>query len=766
MKCPHCHRDLEMAKDDSGGFCLACSQFFPSAALPPAPDEIIPRGAPLLALIPRLPSTLALMLSEYVHEQHDYLALHRICGALEITARFLMVILLAEVWERRPGPEDDFPERLLKNLVQYFKRPTLGHWRVLLAEAVQALPDVEGGKDCLVPELPAYVQRFVDELGAAGQDSLDRLLPMRNELVHSGRLSDDRVTALLKAHASFFESLMLGLAFLASDQGVQLVASPADGPGRLLCGWPPTGVEFNRARLPEGFQKAGSDRLLLVTPKGVVDFCPLHAYGQVFQVVKDQLVGRGEEGLHLYVRANETMGAEYTALGTRASHSRGDPVWEERFAAIFRLEAWRRRFRREEALGRYTFDTRVDDLLELFLGREEQVAAALTLIDQQERGILWLAGKPGMGKSAFMARLVRECALRPDVVSIPYFFQASDGDLCRTTSFAEAAILRLGQAAGRTVRVEAEPVRRLQQFKDLLKELASGKFPQIVILVDGLDEIAGVEADFLDLVFACRFPGVLWVCAGRDEERLLERFSREHCHWLFEADSEFPAFRVPPTEAGLLPPLKADDVRGFLIEELGHRVPEFFRRDQQVDGMWSNPYVEEVINRSAGLPLYLKLLVNDLKAGRLNFAPGSEDQLPQGLEHYYDRLVEEMGDDLSATVPAITALLALAREPLPLETLSVLLADHELVGQPDGLELLSDALRHSAIMLRRAPTATGVLGYTLYHTSLRQHLLASPISAAAGSRPMNVSAIWLRIGANCPRARRPWTMPSVSARPT
>ena len=193
MKCPHCHRDLELAEDGSGGFCLSCRQFFLSSALPPTPEEIVPRGAPLLPLIPLLPSTLALMLSEYVHEQNDYLALHRICGALEITARFLMVILLAEAWERRPGPEDDFPERLLKNLVQYFRRPTLGHWRVLLTETVQALPDVEGGKDCLLPEFPAYVQRFVDELGSAGQEPLDRLLPMRNGW---STAADSRMTGL------------------------------------------------------------------------------------------------------------------------------------------------------------------------------------------------------------------------------------------------------------------------------------------------------------------------------------------------------------------------------------------------------------------------------------------------------------------------------------------------------------------------------------------------------------------------------------------
>ena len=286
MQCPTCKRDIEMAQDGSGGFCLSCRQFFSSSVIPAGPETIVHRGAQLVHLIDRLPSTLSLMLSEYIQEKDDYLALHRICGPMEIVARFLTVILLAEVWERQPGPEKDFPERLLKNLDRCFKRPTLGDWRVLLGEAVQALPDGRHRKVCLLAKLPGYIDKFAEELGVAKDGPLDKLLPMRNELAHSGRLSDDRVKEFLEAHAPRFEALMLGLAFLSADQGVQLVASPAQGPARVLCGWPSTGQEFNRAGLSAGFQQAGPDRLLLVTLKGILDLCPLHAYGQVFQVAQ------------------------------------------------------------------------------------------------------------------------------------------------------------------------------------------------------------------------------------------------------------------------------------------------------------------------------------------------------------------------------------------------------------------------------------------------------------------------------------------------
>jgi len=58
----------------------------------------VARGECLIELIPRLPSTIALVLDEYVREQGDYQALHRMCGALEITARFLTFMILADIW--------------------------------------------------------------------------------------------------------------------------------------------------------------------------------------------------------------------------------------------------------------------------------------------------------------------------------------------------------------------------------------------------------------------------------------------------------------------------------------------------------------------------------------------------------------------------------------------------------------------------------------------------------------------------------------------
>ena len=404
----------------------------------------------------------------------------------------------------------------------------------------------------------------------------------------------------------------------------------------------------------------------------------------------------------------------------------------------------------------------MDGLLRLFIGRDEQVAAAAALIEVLDGGVLWLSGKPGMGKSAFMAKLVRDYFQRDaetgqpraDLIAIPYFFQGQDGERCRTSAFAEAALLHLARATDETVKPDADPDKRLRQFETVLGERAAaesaGRKRKIVVFLDGVDEVMGVDGRLLDLVFRCRHVGLVWVCASRDEEPLRRRFSLPQCQWFFECQSAWEALGVAQTEdEGLLPPLRSEDIRGYFIEELGHRQPQFFARDVKRGDTWSNDYVEEVIRRSAGLPLYMRLLVQDLGKDPNAFAPGSEQRLPRGLEEYYDRIIDEMGDDLAATMPAITTLLALAYEPLPVETLAVLLGDHELVGQADGRQLLEDALRHGSVMLRRAPASSGVLGYTLYHASFKQHVLQSErvrrSRAKAQERFCNLVTRWERL---------------------
>jgi hypothetical protein len=160
---------------------------------------------------------------------------------------------------------------------------------VLLQETVKAIPENKGKKQSLLADLVPYAEKFILALGASKDNPAKKFLPMRNLLAHGGRLSDEMVGHYLKIHTESYEKLLAGLSFLSVEQGVKLVASPPSGPAWQLQGWPLVQTEFDRSLLPLEFQQAGPDRMLLVTPKGVLDLCPLHAYGEIFHIHKNEL---------------------------------------------------------------------------------------------------------------------------------------------------------------------------------------------------------------------------------------------------------------------------------------------------------------------------------------------------------------------------------------------------------------------------------------------------------------------------------------------
>ena len=183
MKCPQCNHTMTLV-----GRYWMCGEHAPPVTIPAAEANVrvglagpsgtaVVRSQSLAQLVPRLPSTLALVIDEYNRQPDDYQALHAMCGALEITARFLTTVVLADVWKRRAASADEYPEPLLKQLLQHLERPTLGSWRTLLETAVTALPGKNTKKDCTLPDLPGYAARFCGELGGNKGDPLENSCP-------------------------------------------------------------------------------------------------------------------------------------------------------------------------------------------------------------------------------------------------------------------------------------------------------------------------------------------------------------------------------------------------------------------------------------------------------------------------------------------------------------------------------------------------------------------------------------------------------------
>ena len=678
MNCPNCHTSMTPGR----GFwvCLQCGER--------GIDSAVREPGPLDDLIAELPHVLAATLEEYCRANTPYLKLHRLTAAAETLTRFCVVVLLADFLAR---PTAGFPDEVRRELVAKLERPTFGAWKALLEACLRAT----NARLCIVPDLPSYLKKhLLPELGP--------ILDLRNTLAHSGRLAADDERAFMATFPDRFEKLLRAASFFCR---VQVVASPEFGRAFVLRGNPDGGSDafpsFDLARLPAGIARPGPDKLLLLSDGRAVDLFPLHAYGDVFHHVdrgasrsaaaaesRFERIDEASPAAMLYFRRGTTAYLDYTTCSPRAAHSQEGSSALEKFRSVFRLAEWRRQEEVRHARKEFDFSSWCAELLLLFRGRESQVEHVANWCRNETSGWCWIHGLPGIGKSAFMAALAtrlfgdsrRSCR-------VVHFFRATD-PRCNRMKFLENALTGLAAGFGRPEPLDPDPAGRTEQFARALNAVVSAEAEKpdierkrIVFFLDGIDEITQNEPDFLNILFREKLPGVLWVCTGRDDRGLGRHFERKG------------AFQ--PFGPGGLPPLTESDLREILFEECGRQIEELIARDSPDAraGGTANYFLTELARRSEGLPLYLHLLAQDVREGRISFRPGEEAKLPHGLTSYYEQLLERLRiSDVSAVLTPVFCLLAVAKAPLTLGTIRLLMAEDRLLRRQGGDELLRRAL--------------------------------------------------------------------------
>src|SRR5207342_2984165 len=149
---------------------------------------------------------------------------------------------------------------------------------------------------------------------------------------------------------------------------------------------------FDPRRLPAGSEPPRPDRLLLVADGRALDLFPLHAYADVLlyrdkgreearAAGKDRAddprasferVAEASPAAQLYFRRGAKDYLEYTAFSPAAAHSQEGADALARFKQVYRLEEWRRQADARAARAEFDFSGWCDELLELFVGRDEQ----------------------------------------------------------------------------------------------------------------------------------------------------------------------------------------------------------------------------------------------------------------------------------------------------------------------------------------------------------------------------------------------------------
>jgi len=377
---------------------------------------------PLLTLADNLPCPLALVLREYALEPNPFVKLHRLTDAAEMLTRFLSMILLSDILRQSGG----FPESLRIALSEKIERPTFGAWKDLLELAHRNLPKSKKQVRCFVPELPAYVRDYLlPHLGHGGGDEEKHIIAMRNLLAHAGRLPDTRAEELLTSHQDRFETLMTESAFL---KNCALTACTGDGKPVSLQGVPRSQDDLLPVQVPDSmpFQPG---RIYLLREHEALDLFPLHAFSEVFQNREGRWERIAGETPQLYFRSDRNI-VDFTVLSDKAAFSQQSGEVLERFREIFKLEEWRSLTEADEERKGLAFRPLIEELLEVFVGRDVDVKVVKEKVKSHDRGLFWIAGDPGVGKSALMAKLMKDYeGAAKNMLMIPYFFPCGSCEL-------------------------------------------------------------------------------------------------------------------------------------------------------------------------------------------------------------------------------------------------------------------------------------------------------------------------------------------------
>ena len=666
VQCPACSATELTRKKKGGWFCPDCETHFTDADVPPAATA--PSG--LVAIATNWPSVISAPVGTWAEASHPVVRLWAACDALEMLLRFLVMVGVGEL--TRDG--NRLPDPLAAELRGLIERPTLNAWYAM-ARAVASEPQ---SGELLVPELRPFVLETLPPflLGTKPATAETSFIELRNRLAHGAGLTGVAAARLDALWSPRFEAVM------------------------SAAGW------LSRTRLVFGSTSEESTSANLVVDAGALKLWPLARHAEPRS--PGDTIGSGmPPAPHMYARRGEVR-LEYTPVGSDFTGvSEGV---EDDFAAF--LDLFRRPTAKHDVDGFEDELRRESSELE---GRTEEVARLLALVRVTPRGLAWLSGAAGVGKSWILARVATELLDAPPegTLVLAYRFRSGDSKRCSRNAFLRFAAERLEAWLGTEREADQEHQQPRARLTRLLKALPHDR--RVAFLLDGLDEIAERDRDFAkEIPLALRGPGVFWLCAGRSERGLPEAFRK--------------AGAIEPYPEGL-PRMSEDDVRAMLLNQIGPLRARLLAGDKDEAERVANAFVERVWKNADGLPIYVRLVINDVKGARVVPEPGA--RLPKGLAQYHEEILRRCAvGGLQQVLTPLAATLALAREPLGVPALAALLARRGIVtASAQGTALVAQGLAAIETMVRRAPDADGGEGFTLYHHSLRQHVLESATMA-------------------------------------
>lgn len=303
---------------------------------------------------------------------------------------------------------------------------------------------------------------------------------------------------------------------------------------------------------------------------------------------------------------------------------------------------------------RRSFDALMKDKLQRFVGREFVFDALDDFLNTHDSGYFILRGAPGVGKSAFMAKLVNERG---------YFhhFNIASQNIRSTRSFLENVVAQLIEHYD--LPHKELPSRAFDDSGFLMQCLSeavekNGKpGEKIVIAIDALDEVnrqyLGASANILFLPPSLP-DGVYVVATTRPLDDLPLQVAQQKI-----LDFQEEKYEI----------CNLEDITTY-IENYTKR--EKLEARLLTWGVSQEQFVTGLREKSQGNFMYLYHVLPAIERGE--FVHGRLDELPDGLIAYYQRHWRQMkagnADEFDQVYEPIVCILGVAKEPVTVEQIA------------------------------------------------------------------------------------------------
>ena len=610
--------------------------------------------------------------------------LHRLFGLIdvfEVALKYCAIIAIQEYV--RLGVRS---EAVDEEVALHFRRPHLGNWNAFLREILRSF---HGRREQLF--MPALVDLYFDPRGRPHrrQERINQLISLRNRDAHGALMPDQDAEQELRTHEPLLESLLLELNFLAS---YELTLHHEDGSARLLMGIDPKTIA-----LPVAASEVEPGQLCLVRDQAVLPLSPLLLYARC-----DVRTDHGPCARYKTFFFNGLM-PRPDFLDYWMSHHRRGVDLSERLRGIVENSAGQAGLASPEGASATSWEL-LQERSDNLVGRVDEEVALLSFVTEQPRGFLVVEGDPGIGKTALLSRTVH------DLLGHKAAYGRSDELGALATSLHEARLHIAFHLCG----ADKSSQELLVILSSLINQLPARGASATVVASD-LANAARATVEKTRGKLLLMIDGVDEALAGRSEDERENLLSA----LLFRGERlPTSVYVLLGARRGAIPALRDADVPALKLELSGLAKQEIRRLLIRVVSRYElqDHHIEAIARVSAGNPLYIRMLAEDLVQGRLYLE--DVEQLPQGIEGYFEKLLLRFASSSRWPVLRDTLLLlSIAHGFLTAEQISAITGVSQAAVE-NALDNELGALLSEAENSKRQPI------FQLFHAKFREFMVA------------------------------------------